>query len=113
MDKPLPDWIPFTLVIVVILLMLWWKFADELRFRWRAQWAEGRITNWMGATVGGKRVFHPIIEFHTAEGVHMSYRAEEQSEDRPMYEPGTIVRVKYDPRNPRRVKTIYPRKGHT
>ena len=75
----------------------------------KGRWTEGRIVNWMSATVAGKRYFYPLIEFRTESGVPVTYRAEERSEDKPMFEPGTVVKVKYDPENPKRVKTVYPK----
>jgi hypothetical protein len=105
----IPDWIPATLIAALLIGVIWWKFSSDIRFAMKGRWTEGRIMNWMSATEAGKKYYYPLIEFCTEGGVSVTYRAEERSEGKPMYEPGTTVKVKYDPENPKRVKTVYPK----
>ena len=108
MDFTLPDWVPYVVIAVLVVLIIWWKFLDDLLFAFKGIYTDGVIINWMGASEKGKKYFYPLIEFHSADGTRHTYRAEERSEDAPMYSQGTVVRVKYLPSNPKMVKTIYP-----
>jgi hypothetical protein len=108
MNINLPDWVPLLVILVLIAIIIWWKFLEDIRFLMKGEYAEGTIVNWMSATEKGTKFFYPIIEFSTPGGTTISYRAEERSEGGPMFERGTKVRVKYLPSNPKRVKTIYP-----
>jgi hypothetical protein len=108
MDLNLAEWIPALIIGILLIAVVWWKFAQDLRFRFRGVITEGRIVNWMSATEKGRRYFYPLIEFTTESGKQITYRAEERCENEPLYEPGTPVKVRYLPADPRRVKTIYP-----
>lgn len=96
--------------ILVILLLLYWRLKDIIVLPGQWQEAEGIIVNWMSREEKGKRFFHPMIEFKTLDGHKTQYRAEDHSENAPMYPIGTKVTVKYNKKNPKQVKTVYPKK---
>jgi hypothetical protein len=107
-DFVLPNWLAYTIVGVLVLIFLYWKFKDDIFFLFKNKESEGRITNWMAASEKGQKFFYPLIEFTTESGEVITYRADERCENAPLYSPGTVVRVKYQVNNPKKVKTIYP-----
>lgn len=108
MDLNIPDWIPVTLIGILIAGLIWWKLSDEIRLRFRGLHAEGTIINWMSATEKGVTYYYPLIEFNTQSGQKITYRADERSESKPLYPPGTKVKVRYLAHNPKMVRTTYP-----
>ncbi|MFZ4784212.1 MAG: DUF3592 domain-containing protein [Flavobacteriales bacterium] len=110
LDKfEMPTWLAALIVTAVVLGFVWWKFRDTILFPFRHAKAKGRITNWMSMNERGMRYFYPLIEFTTANGQVIKYRAEERCEGQPMYDPGTEVEVQYLPHDPKTVKTIFPK----
>jgi len=109
MNFSIPDWVPIVVIAVLVIAVAWWKFADEFRLRYKSHLAEGRIVNWMSATEKGVRYFYPLIEFQTSSGQTITYRAEERSEGKPLFEQGTKVNVRYLADNPKMVRTVYPK----
>ena len=108
-----PDWVKHTLSIVCGLLVVGfviWRLSPLLFFRFKAQKATGRITNWMSVKENGTVFFYPLIEYTTAAGQVVSYRANERCEGRPMYPVGTVVEVSYLPKDPKDTRTEYPEK---
>jgi hypothetical protein len=95
--------------VLVIVVFIWWKFRDSILLKFRPVKTTGIITNWMSATEKGVRVFYPLIEFHDEKGVRHNYRADERCENEPMYPQGTSVEVHYLAKNPKMVRTIYPK----
>lgn len=93
--------------IVIIIAIVIWRLSDLLFFSFKAKQAEGVIVNWLSTTEKGKKVFKPVIEFKTPDRSH-KYKADESCEGRPMFPIGTKVIVKYNPKKPSQVKTIYP-----
>lgn len=108
MENEIPDFLPITIVAVVVAGFLVWRFWTEIQMAMKGVQTTGTITNWMSHTEKGKRFFYPMIKFTTAAGVEITYRAEERCEGEPIYAPGTIVTVKYLPNDPKKVKTTYP-----
>jgi|GEM_PF-520312 len=108
MDFNLPDWVPVVVVSLVLGFVIWWKFSEEIQLRFKGEETEGTITNWMRTTSTGVKYYYPLIEFRTKSGQIINFRAEERSEGEPMFEPGTKVKVRYLPTNPKLVKTHYP-----
>lgn len=97
----------FALGILAVIAIIIWRLSDLLFFRFRAKEAEGVIVNWLSTTEDGKKVFKPVIEFSANNKTH-KYKADESCEGRPMYPIGTRVIVKYNPKKPKQVKTVYP-----
>ncbi|MFY7972285.1 MAG: DUF3592 domain-containing protein [Flavobacteriales bacterium] len=108
MENEIPNYLPITIVTVVIVAFLIWRFWTEIQMATKGVQTQGTITNWMSHTEKGKRYFYPMIKYTTQLGVEITYRAEERCEGEPIYPPGTIVSVKYLPSDPKTVKTIYP-----
>lgn len=109
-----PEWLEHTVAIglgLLVLGLIFWKFRDEIFFKFRAIAVEGRITNWMSMKDKGVTFYYPLIEFHDLNGNVVNYRANERCEGRPMYPVGTKVVVRYDKKNPKKVKTEYPEKS--
>ncbi|MDZ4824144.1 MAG: DUF3592 domain-containing protein [Flavobacteriales bacterium] len=96
-------------VIIVVIAFIWWKFKDDIMFNRQSRETEGIISNWMSGVEKGKQYFYPLIEFVTENGERVNYRAEERSEGKPLYSVGTKVRVRYLPKDPKNVRTIYPK----
>ncbi|MFN0033241.1 MAG: DUF3592 domain-containing protein, partial [Flavobacteriales bacterium] len=63
----------------------------------------------MAAMQEGKRVYYPMIEFSTASGRHIAFRADEMCEGQPMFPVGTQVQVLYLPQDPEVRKVVYPK----
>ncbi|MFZ6053488.1 DUF3592 domain-containing protein [Halocola ammonii] len=97
------------LCVVALLLIIWWKAKPAIQFRMRAVETKGTIVNWMKTVSGGKSFFYPMIEFSDQEGKQIRFKAKERSEDKPMFDIGTAVTVKFDPKNPERRKVTYPK----
>jgi len=108
MDLTWHEWLVAGIALVVLGSYLLWRFRDELTFSRRAKETDGVISNWFKMREKGKDFFYPLIDFTPEGGQRTSFRAEERSEGQPMYPPGTGVRVKYLPGNPKQVKVIYP-----
>lgn len=94
--------------ILVVLVIGYFRFRNEIMFLFSKEETEGVITNWMSATQEGKRYFYPVIEFRTAAGEKITFRADERSENSPMFQPGTKVVIRYLPKKPDIRKVIYP-----
>jgi hypothetical protein len=106
-----PDWVQHTIAISlggIAVIVILWRLSPLLFFRFRAITVEGRISNWMSMKEKGVAYYYPLIEFNTIEGRHSSYRADDRCEGRPMYPIGTVVKVSYDPKDLKNVRTTYP-----
>jgi hypothetical protein len=108
MNLSLVEWIIVTLIIAFILVVIWWKFKNEIQFLYNKTEAEGTIINWMAAQQQGKRVYFPMIEFETTSHGKITFRAEEMCEGEPMYPQGTKVKILYLAKNPEIKKVVYP-----
>ncbi len=108
MEFTLEDWLIVILTIVVVLGAVWWKFRGDIKFLYTKAEATGRIVNWMSATEEGKNVFYPLIEFETATGKKVVFKADEKCENNPMYPVGAEVKIKYLPSDPEIRKVVYP-----
>jgi hypothetical protein len=104
------EWLVAGAAIVILAGYLIWRFKGDLTFSSKALETDGYITNWFSMREKGKEFFYPLIEYTPEGGSKISFRAEERSEGKPMFPPGTKVRVKYLPKDPRKVKIIYPEK---
>lgn len=104
----LEEWIYLLLAIVGVVIALWWNFKDSIELSRKGQTTEGRIINWMMTTKKGKRILHPLIEFHTTSGVKITFKADENCENEPKYPVGTIVTIRYAENNPENRKIKYP-----
>ncbi len=93
---------------LVVLIVGYIKFRYEILFMFRKQETEGVITNWMATSQEGKRYFYPMIDFQLEDGQRITFRAEERSEGKPMYAPGTKVKIQYLAQKPTIRKVIYP-----
>lgn len=96
-------------VAAVVIYFVWWKFGADMLFSKNCREVDGTIVNWIVAAGNGVQYFYPLIAFTTDDGKHHNYRAEERSEGKPLYPIGTNVRVRYLPKDPRNVRTIYPK----
>jgi len=102
------EWIYLLLAIVGVAIALWWNFRDSIELNRKGHQTEGRIVNWMMSTQKGKRIFHPLIEFHTSSGVKITFKADENCENQPKYPVGTIVTINYAVNNPDNRRIKYP-----
>ncbi len=102
-------WI-FAAGTLVILALLYWRLKDLIVLPGQWQITEGTIVNWMKREEKGKRFFHPMIEYKPENSAKTQFRAEDHSENEPMFKIGTKVTVKYNKKNPTQVKIIYPSK---
>lgn len=93
-------------IIVLVLGLV--RFRYDIMFLFSKKETQGTITNWMAATQEGKRYFYPMIEFYTEDNSKISFRAEERSEGKPMYQPGTKVTIQYLSKKTDFRKVIYP-----
>lgn len=98
------------LCIGALLAIIWWKAKPYILFKKRAEKASGSIVNWMQARSKGKIYFYPMIEFRTEDGTPVQFKAEERSEQSPMYPIGTEVTVLYDPKDTEHRKVSYPKR---
>lgn len=105
----MPLWLSLSIVGLVIVLFVWWKFRDAILFPFQKEETSGVIRNWMAMNEGGKRFFYPLIEYTTKEGRTIKFRAEERCEGEPLYSPGTEVTVYYSKKDPSKVRVHYPR----
>ncbi|MEZ4798593.1 MAG: DUF3592 domain-containing protein [Flavobacteriales bacterium] len=105
----MPAWLAYSITGAVVLGFIYWKFRDEIFFPFRHKKVNGRITNWVSINERGIRYFHPLIEFTTLRGQSIKVRAKERCEGAPMYEPGTVVEVRYLENDPDYVKIVYPK----
>lgn len=108
-----PDWVVYSLSGVLILafvVLLYWRLAPMFSFKRRANQANGTITNWLSMHLKGELFFYPLIDFQDDKGQKHQFRAEERCQDRPMYPVGTVVKVFYNPKNPKETRTEYPHK---
>ena len=106
-----PDWLKYVVTAGLVLLILGvvlWRLAPLLFFKRRAAQTNGTITNWMTMKQKGIAYYYPLISFTDAHGTEHRYRADERSENRPTYAIGTQVKVFYNAKNPKQVKTEYP-----
>ncbi len=104
------EWIIAIAIIIFILVVIWWKFKNELQFLVNKTETNGIITNWMAATHNCKHVYFPMIEFETQDQARITFRAEEMCEGQPMYPPGTVVKIFYSAKNPEIRNVVYPTK---
>ena len=106
-----PDWTKHAIAIsfgVIAVIVIIWRMSPLLFFRFRAITVPGRITNWMSMKEKGVTYFYPMVEFDTANGQTVNFRANDRCEGRPLYPIGTMVNVSYDPKDSKNVKTSYP-----
>ncbi|MBL7943734.1 MAG: hypothetical protein JNM00_13255 [Flavobacteriales bacterium] len=104
----LPEYLAISIVVLLIIAFIWWKFRHALQFLFRKKKIQGTIVNWMAARVGNKEYFYPMIEFTTESGQRKTFRAEERSEDKPMFPIGTTVTIWYLPGHEDVRKVVYP-----
>lgn len=110
MDFTWHEWLVIIGAVVVLVGYLLWRFKNEITFSFRAKETDGVITNWFKAREKGVDYFYPLIDYVPENASKISFRAEERCEGQPMYPPGTVVKVRYLPNNPRFVKIKYPGK---
>jgi hypothetical protein len=110
MFENVPEFIPYTILILTVLGIGLWMYKDELRFHFKSKSTKGIIVNWMSATQSGKKYFYPVVEFQPDGGTKQRFRADDRCEGAPLYEQGTEVQVKYDPQNFTKIKVQYPAK---
>lgn len=109
MFENVPEFIPYTILIVALTAIGLWMYKDELRFYFQAKKTQGTIVNWMSASQQGKKYFYPVIEYQPENSSKLRLRAEDRCEGGPLYEQGTAVTVKYHPKNPSKIAVIYPK----
>lgn len=98
----------FAFGIALLLFVLYWRLKDLIVMP--GAWVEttGVIVNWMKREEKGKQLFHPIIEYKSENGDKLQIRAEEHSEGKPQFATGTVVKIKYVRKDPKRLKIQYP-----
>jgi hypothetical protein len=110
MEQSLFETLLYSFIILAVSVTGMILYRKEIMFLFRGKKCQGRIVNWMSAVVGGKRYYYPMIEF-TPEGFERQlFRAEDRCEGEPMYQPGTVVQVKYLPSDLEYRKVIYPKR---
>ena len=110
MLENIPDYVPYTLLILFSIGLGVYLFKDTVRFGFKAKQTNGRIVNWMSATEKGKKYFYPVIEFQPEGAETQRVRLEDRCEGEPMYSVGTILSVKYDSNNFKNIRVTYPKK---
>jgi hypothetical protein len=110
MFENVPEFIPYTILILAVAGIGLWMYKDELRFQFKSKTTEGTIVNWMASTQGGKKYFYPVIEFQPEDGQKQRFRVDDRCEGAPLYDQGTAVKVKYDPLNFTKITVQYPSK---
>lgn len=100
------DYAPYIVGICMVIFLVW-RFRENILFLFRYEEHEGRIENWMQAKTSGEIRFYPMIQYNY-RGIDIRFRAEEFCKDKPMYPPGTRVKVRNYPNKKDLRKVIYP-----
>ena len=110
MIDSIPDFIPYTFLVLLSIGIGVYIFKDTVRFALKSQKTSGRIVNWMSATEKGKKYFYPVIEYTPTGGEAIRVRTTDRCEKEPLYSVGSGVIVKYDPSNFKTIRVEYPKK---
>lgn len=110
MIDSIPDFIPYTFLVLLSIGIGVYIFKDTVRFALKSQKTSGRIVNWMSATEQGKKYFYPVIEYTPQGSETIRVRTEDRCEKEPVYAVGSAVTVKYDPSNFKTIRVEYPKK---
>jgi hypothetical protein len=106
----IPDFVPYTFIVLLSIGIGVYIFKDTVRFALKSEKTPGRIVNWMSATEKGKKYFYPVIEYTPQGSETIRVRTEDRCEKEPIYAVGSAVTVKYDPANFKTIRVEYPRK---
>ena len=106
----IPDFIPYTFLVLLSIGIGVYIFKDTVRFALKSQKTPGRIVNWMSSTEQGKKYFYPVIEYTPVGGETIRVRTTDRCEKEPLYSVGSGVTVKYDPSNFKTIRVEYPKK---
>ncbi|MCH2198149.1 MAG: DUF3592 domain-containing protein [Flavobacteriales bacterium] len=104
-------WTLSILCIVAVVAILVWRLGPVIFFDRRAKKVRGVIVNWMSAKQKGKTIYKPIIKYIDHEGTEITHASDDRCEGQPEYPVGTEVEVKYDPKDPKAVRIVYPEKS--
>lgn len=101
----------YTGIIVAVIVVGLLMYQKEILFLFRKKETKGVIVNWMSSVEKGKKFYYPMIEFEIPERGKITFRADDRCENKPLYERGTAVIIRYLPSDIEFRKVIYPKEN--
>ena len=108
MDITPQEYLLYIGIVVVVLIVGLFLYRKEIRFLFKRKEAKGMIINWMATNEKGVKYFYPMIKFETPNYGEITFRADDRCVGKPLFDPGTVVVVRYLDTDIEYRKVIYP-----